>query len=253
MRSADDDAEQPIADAMLVLRARSGNHDALRALLHRHDAALRRVIGARTRNAADTEDAVQETTLKVWQGLPGLQEPAAARAWIMRIAEREAYRIVLARRQEHELTEDAAATDGPDRSVDRFDLEEGVRDALRTLAPHQARCWVLREIEGRSYREIAVALDLSEAVVRGSLVRARKHVQHAVGKFCPLGKSPSASGTPAAPVVAPAARIRPVATYPPAAPLRARATVRTALPEDHRFVDGTAEDLSGGREVPLST
>ena len=58
------------------------------------DDMVRRTILRITRNAGDTEDVRQETALKVWQHLPTLEDRTRVRPWILRIAAREALRLL---------------------------------------------------------------------------------------------------------------------------------------------------------------
>ena len=162
-------------DALLVARARDGDRRAFGVLLMRHESTLRRYITRLTHQPADTDDVLQETALKAWQHLDALAEPAKVRAWMIQIASREALRFVTARRQEHELSEDDAVVDGPDRG-EHLDTRRRLQAALDALPEQQERCWVLRELGGYSYREIAEQLDLPESTVRGALVAARKSI-----------------------------------------------------------------------------
>lgn len=255
-RSAAVDAvDDAVDDASLVARARSGDARAFAELLGRHQDVLRRAALRRTRNAADADDVVQETALKAWQRLDSLREPGKVRAWLLQIAVREALSTVLARREDHELTDDAASVSGPDSGVDRFDLHDGLRAALRALPRHQARAWLLREADGLSYREIAERLDASESSVRSWLVLARKRVQRGIDECCPSAR-PSASvpsllqgGFAVPPVQAVKA---PVAGLPPRTPdgRRSTAGLRSPMHQDIELVPASATD---GTPAPLAT
>ena len=48
--------------------------------------------------------------------------------------------------------------------------------ALRELPEAQRECWVLREIGGYSYEEIAEALEIPVSTARGLLARARRYM-----------------------------------------------------------------------------
>jgi RNA polymerase sigma-70 factor (ECF subfamily) len=168
-------------DAILVDRAREGDLRAFTVLLRRHNQTLRRYIQRLTRNFADTDDVLQDTAINAWRHLDSIQDPARVRAWLIQIATREALRAVTARPAHHELAEDTAVVDGPEQQTDRLDVREALQRVLDALPQQQARCWILRELGGYSYAEIAEQLQLPESTVRGSLVQARKNILTRMG------------------------------------------------------------------------
>jgi RNA polymerase sigma-70 factor (ECF subfamily) len=70
-------------------------------------------------------------------------------------------------------------TDPAARTAGRSDLAT-LRDALSELDQLSRSIVVLREIEGLSYQEIAETLDISTALVKTRLLRARRTLQAAV-------------------------------------------------------------------------
>ena len=63
--------------------------------------------------------------------------------------------------------------DDPARTSVESGLLEAVDVALTLLPERQRSAWLLKEVEGLSYAEIAIVLDVSPTVVRGLLARAR--------------------------------------------------------------------------------
>jgi RNA polymerase sigma-70 factor (ECF subfamily) len=51
---------------------------------------------------------------------------------------------------------------------------DALNAALQTLTPEQRSVWVLKEVGGNSYEEIAEQVGASVATVRGRLARARQ-------------------------------------------------------------------------------
>lgn len=185
----------------LVLRAQDGDVDAFEVLIDRHQSALLRLASATLRNRADAEDVVQETLLTAWRRLHLLQDPDAFRSWLLQICARRSTDVV--RRSARRGTDPLAPEDFPEQpgvggSVgpvgsgsggtnagghgDPFDAVvvdaqmRTLRQLLDGLEESQRECWVLREIDGLGYAEIASALDLPESTVRGRLARARAHI-----------------------------------------------------------------------------
>jgi RNA polymerase sigma-70 factor (ECF subfamily) len=74
----------------LAIRAQAGDADAFCALIELHQRAARRVAAAALGNHADVDEAVQDACLTAWQRLDRLDDPAAFRAWLLKIAWRKA-------------------------------------------------------------------------------------------------------------------------------------------------------------------
>jgi RNA polymerase sigma-70 factor (TIGR02957 family) len=132
-------------------------------------------------SAADAEDVVQETWLR-WSHADrsGVRDP---RAYLVRIVTRQSLNRLrtLARRREDYvgewLPEPLLTT--PDVAED-VELAESVSMAmltvLETLTPTERAVFVLREVFDVPYEEIAAALEKTEAAVRQTAHRARRHV-----------------------------------------------------------------------------
>ena len=114
------------------------------------------------------EDAMQETLIAVLRSLPTLREPAAWRAWVRRIAVREALRMT---RDDHVV----AMPDPPDVTVSTdVDTAIDVRNTLRKLPAQQRAVLVLRNLEDLSEQETAEVLGVPEGTVKSRLHRAQK-------------------------------------------------------------------------------
>jgi RNA polymerase sigma-70 factor (ECF subfamily) len=112
-------------------------------------------------------DAMQESLIAVLQNLPTLREPAALRAWVRRIAVRQALRQVGHDRE-------VLVADVPEvPRISDLDTAMDVRAILEALTPPQRALLVLRDLEDLSEREAADALGLELGTVKSGLHRAR--------------------------------------------------------------------------------
>ncbi len=133
-------------------------------------------------STADAEDVVQETWLR-WAGVPAgeVREP---RAYLVRIATRLSLNRL---RTLQRLRESYVGTWLPEPLVTAPDVAEDVELAdsvsfamlvvLETLSPLERAVFVLREVFGFEYDEIAATTDRSPEAVRQLASRARKHVE----------------------------------------------------------------------------
>lgn len=127
------------------------------------------------RNRADAEDAAQTTFMKAYRAILRGDRPRHPRRWLITIAHntcRTRVRDRSRRPQEvafdETLAEPSMAAEEPDVDVDQL------VHALAALSDNQRAALVLRELEGRSYTEIARTLHLSASAVETLLFRARR-------------------------------------------------------------------------------
>jgi RNA polymerase sigma-70 factor (ECF subfamily) len=162
-------------DRTVASRAADGDIRAFEILMRRYGSLLN-AYAARIVRPSDAEDVVQDTFVTAWQDLPDLENLASVRSWLITIVTRKSIdRLRSSRDQEpiddHDLPD---PSDGPESAATATSLDEALSQVLSTLPEDQRRCWVLREVAGYGYQEIADQLGLPVSTVRGLLVRSRK-------------------------------------------------------------------------------
>ena len=168
-------------DATAVAQARAGDSEAFRLLVERHSRALFKLAYRMTGNEHDAEDVVQEAFLKAYRSLDSFEERSQVSSWLYRIASNCAF-DVLRRRQRRDNPTDsldvedapelAAATPGPHRLALGGDVRRSLEAALETMSAGERAAFVLRHFEGRSVKEIELALGLDTTAVKQSVCRA---------------------------------------------------------------------------------
>jgi RNA polymerase sigma-70 factor (ECF subfamily) len=145
-----------MAAAESAVAARS----ALDELYRNHAAEVYRYAYAVLGNHADAEDVTQTTFVNAFRALERGERPRKPSNWLITITHnimRQRFRQQQARPTEVELVrevaQEQAESNGPS-------MEELVR-ALQRIPPNQREALVLRELEGRSYNEIAETLNLT--------------------------------------------------------------------------------------------
>jgi RNA polymerase sigma-70 factor (ECF subfamily) len=159
-----------------------------KVLCQRHGDEIYRYARALLANQADAEDATQEVLLRLWSHLPKIY-PFNLRAWLLRTT--RCYCLDQIRRRAHpaaplvvdeELLEDRLDELAIDPSLaadSRFRLEQA-RLALRKLPENLRSVFVLYEVNGLRYREIAQTLGIPINSVKVYLSRAREKLSHLV-------------------------------------------------------------------------
>jgi len=165
------------SDLVLARRAGLGDRLAFAELVRRHSPAMLRYARRMLGDAGDAEDAVQEAFLSAWRGLEHFRGDSAVRTWLFRLVASKALNSRRTRRPVPvDTTVDDSAPDvaaGPSAQVQDARLLASLQVALDGLPSGQRACWLLREVEGLGYEEIAQVLGTSRTAVRGQLARAR--------------------------------------------------------------------------------
>jgi RNA polymerase sigma-70 factor, ECF subfamily len=135
-----------------------------------------------TRNDADAEDVVQDACVRAMRFFASLREDDA-RAWLLTIVRNTWYSHVARRAPEprsidvSELAREPSDTAlNPEALLSQQDTVTYVREALDTLPVDFREVIVLRELEGFSYKEIAMVINAPIGTVMSRLARARERL-----------------------------------------------------------------------------
>ncbi len=146
-----------------------------------------------TRNDDDAEDVVQEAYVRALQSFDRYRG-GDARAWVLTIVRNTCYTWLRQHRGLETVAAPADADDGwiqlaadaelePEtRSIRRADGRL-LRQALEELPVEFREAFVLRELEGLSYKEIADVADVPIGTVMSRLARARKQLQRSLRRL----------------------------------------------------------------------
>jgi RNA polymerase sigma-70 factor, ECF subfamily len=138
-----------------------------------HRAEVYRAALRELGNAHDAEDVTQAAFIDAYRAVLRGTRPESPRAWLLAISEnvrRRGFRTAQ-RRPREELVEDA---DLPLTADLPHEQSRALAEALASLPPEQRRVFVLREMVGLSYVEIAEEVDSTVASVQMLLFRARR-------------------------------------------------------------------------------
>jgi RNA polymerase sigma-70 factor (ECF subfamily) len=135
-----------------------------------------------TMNREEAEDIVQDTLIKVWNKRDDWENIESIEAFSLTVCRNLALdRMKKAERQNAALDEQQA--ERPDRSrsplelMEQRDRVETVRRLVNSLPEKQRSCMQLRDFEGKSYRDIATILGITEEQVKVNIFRARQTIK----------------------------------------------------------------------------
>ena len=199
-------SKDPLRERELLEAARAGDEYAFRQIVEDHRNELHAHCYRMLGSLHDAEDALQETLLRAWRGLPEFGGRSSLRTWLFRIAT-NASLDAIARRPKRVLPVDYGPPSEsgedpgpplvesvwiepyPDERVAngfaspeaRYEQREAVElafiAALQLLPGTQRAVLILREVLGFSAREVSETLDTTVVSVNSALQRARKTVE----------------------------------------------------------------------------
>jgi RNA polymerase sigma-70 factor (ECF subfamily) len=183
-------AAEPELDGVTLARAKAGDRRAQAAIVHRYErpvfSLLWRMIGPQP---AVVEDLTQETFLRVLRALERFEDDGRARmvTWVLSIASRLAIDHLRACRPHRDVTivpgALPVALPSPEHEVNRRALGAALIQAVDSLSPQFRAAFLLREVHGLTYDEIALALEIDVGTVKSRLARARAALQAALAEM----------------------------------------------------------------------
>ena len=142
-----------------------------------------------TLNREEAEDVVQDTLIKVWNARDRWLELDSIEAYSLTIARNLSLdRIKKMENQNDSLEEQNTErldenTSTPSERMIQKDKLDIARNIIDELPEKQRSCLQLRDIEGKSYKEIADILSITEEQVKVNIFRARQTVKQRFQQF----------------------------------------------------------------------
>jgi RNA polymerase sigma-70 factor (ECF subfamily) len=193
-------------DQDLLKQVRAGDKQAFRRLMETHQDRLFGLVISMVANREQAEDLLQEIFVKVYFALESFEGQSSFYTWLYRIASNHCLDYLRKNRlpqvsldrplsDDTEMTfEDALQaprTDDPEATID--DPSEAA-SLLAALEPEQRLILSLRELEGRTYEELAEMLNCPVNTVKSRLNRAREALKEAYVRL--YGPPHGAAGRP---------------------------------------------------------
>ena len=178
-----------VTDQQLVDRVKQGDKAAFDLLVLKYQQRIVSLVSRFVRNPSDALDVTQEAFIKAYRALPNFRGESAFYTWMYRIAVNTAknYLAVQSRRPvavEQDISEieqidgNSALKDHatPERLLLRDEIQETIISTIENLPNDLQVAITLREMEGLSYEDIAIAMDCPIGTVRSRIFRAREAI-----------------------------------------------------------------------------
>lgn len=186
--------DEPAEPIFQRLRDGADPEGSFRLLFDRFYGPLYRFFERRGFSAEECQDLIQETFLRVYQGIAGFRGEARWVHWLFRIAANTAVKALrhraAAKRAGHsvpleaEEMEDSPPASGAPAPLRRLlgkEMQERLTLAIDGLPAQMRRCVRLRVFQDLDYGEIAEILQISPSTVKVQLFKARKRMQTELG------------------------------------------------------------------------
>jgi len=167
------------SDGELVSLTRSGQKRAFGQLITRHLPLARQVATAMVGNGDIAQELAQEALLQAYLSLDHLREPERFRNWLCGIVLNVCRSHLREQQAGRDLLAALPRSAAPDAWVlaERRERQDLVREAIRALSPENRAAVELFYDEQRSLQEVAAALRISVAAVKGRLHKARRQLR----------------------------------------------------------------------------
>ena len=135
-----------------------------------------------TLNRAEAEDIVQDTLIKVWNRRHEWENIDSIEAFSLTVCRNLSLDRIKKKENNNDSLEDVKvaeplASSNPQDQMIEEDKISLVKQIVDALPEKQRSCMQLRDFEGKSYKEIAEVLEISEEQVKVNIFRARQTVK----------------------------------------------------------------------------
>lgn len=174
-------------EARLLDRIAAGDEQAFAAMYRQHVGRVHRIALRMTGSAADADDLTQRVFEKAWTALPDFKARARISTWLYRVTVNASLDLLRARKRRP--LSDAQSLDsvdpkrGPESLVASAQTAALVERAILRLPEKYRVVVILRDIEGRPYKEIRSILRLPITTLKMRAVRGREQLSRIIERM----------------------------------------------------------------------
>lgn len=174
-------------DEVILQKFRDGDGDAFRALVEKYQKMVYIVSYGFVKNSRDAEDITQDVFFAAYKNIRKFKHESKVSTWIYRIAVNRSLNFVRKKkllslfsvRQDEETMPDIPAEEDahPDFTFEKSEKGRIIKKALDGLPENQRTAFILSNVEGFSYQEIAEIMQCSVSAVESRIHRAKMSLQ----------------------------------------------------------------------------
>lgn len=176
-------------DLALVRRVQRGDKQAFDLLVRKYQHKIVSLVSRYVHDPFEAQDVAQEAFIKAYRAIGNFRGDSAFYTWLYRIAINTAKNFLVAQdrrppesdidaseAEQYQSAESLREHDTPEGLLLSGEIGQTIAQALADLPEDLRTAIVLRELDGMSYEEIAVAMACPVGTVRSRIFRAREAI-----------------------------------------------------------------------------
>jgi RNA polymerase sigma factor (sigma-70 family) len=177
------------SDKALVDAVLSGNRQALRDFIKRHERLVSHMVARLVDDKSDREELCQDIFLRAYEKLSEFNFQSKLSTWVATIAYRHGVNHLRKRKMKWaDLPEEAddwifAEPENLATNIEEDDIEVIIKKNIEQLPPQYKVVLTLYHVDGMNYNEIGEATGMPEGTVKNYLFRARHLLKESVKKY----------------------------------------------------------------------
>lgn len=179
-------------EKQLIELIQSGDRQAFNELVERYQNKVIHLSYGMLSDYQDACDAAQEVFVKVYRSLDNFRGESSLATWIYRIT-KNVCADFLRKRKDHLVSLDEQNEEGikieivdtsksPEQIAEKKEIQRLVHEALKALDDNSKLIITMFDLEGLSYDEISIVLNLPIGTVKSRLNRAREKLKKNLAK-----------------------------------------------------------------------
>lgn len=172
-----DKVKTSIEEQELTNRVREGDFEAFRVLFERYRLVVYRFCNLMINDHAAAEDIYQETFIVFYDACCKGEEIRNVQSYLITVARNRCLNLLRDRQRNVSLEEDLAVPLRYEPDLNKVDMNEILRSALSKIPEQYRESFLLFELEGYSYAEIAEYCNVDLGTVRNRIYRAKQSLK----------------------------------------------------------------------------
>lgn len=181
-------------EKILIKNLKAKNEEAFKILVEKYKDLVYSTIIPIIQNIDDADDLTQEVFIQIYKSIKNFKEKSSLSTWIYKISISKAYEHLRYKKRKKRFSilvnifrEDDSLIDIPDFHHPGIQLEQKENakilfDAIEKLPDNQKKAYILKNIQGLSYKKISDIMEKSVASVESILFRAKNNLKNILEK-----------------------------------------------------------------------